>query len=196
MTKLLGSFVVVLLLVAAPAHAALFTLDEYSVSVHTTDPGLVLFENDILATPKQFSLDFVGDSETFTLFQVGTTETALNTDDLQPYDIEVDFNFIDPTFSGSADGITGAGWFLGSFGYVAWDNPLVLGFGNYGLLGITLENVTFGLPGSTQIDATFKLLRADGGTPTAVPEPASALLLGIGFVAMGAARQRRRPVVQ
>lgn len=193
MTKLIGSFVVALLLVASPAHAALFTLDQYSVSVHTTDPGLVLFENDLLTTPTSFYLDNVGQSKTLTLFNVGTTEAALNVDDLIPYNIEVDFNFTDPspTFGGSTNGITGAGWFLRSFGYVAWDNPLVLAFGNYGLLGVSLENATFGLPGSTKIDAKFTLLRADGSGPTSVPEPSSAILFGVGAVAMGAIRRRR-----
>ena len=58
----------------------------------------------------------------------------------------------------------GHGWFLGGLsGSGFFDNPLVLQFGNYGLLGVSLENATFGLPGSTSIDATFTLLRADGG---------------------------------
>ena len=196
MTKLLGSLAIALLVVAAPAQAALFTLDDYTVTVHKTDPGLVLFANEILQTPADtgfsFTLDSVGESKTFTLFELGTRETALNGDDLVPYSIEVDFDFSSPPpdFGGAADGITGAGWFLTSFGYVVWDNPLVLQFGNYGLLGITLENATFGLPGSTKIDATFTLLRADGGT-TVVPEPASALMLGVGVVALGAVRRRR-----
>ena len=194
MLKLLSAFVVALFLVATPAQAALFTLADFNVTVHEEDPGLVLFEKEILSTPTSFVLDLVGQSKTFTLFELGTKETALNPDDLKPYDIEVDFDFSTPLpgFGGAANGITGAGWFFGSFGYVAWDNPLLLQFGNYGLLGVTLENTTFGLPGSTKVDATFTLLRADGGTPTSVPEPASALLLGVGVVAMGAFRRQRR----
>lgn len=200
MTKLLGSFVVAMLFVAAPARAATFTLDSYTVKAHTTDPGLVLYANNLidLAGLKVLSFDLsaVGQSETFELFTLGTKENALNGDDLIPYDIEVDFDFTEPLpgFGGEANGITGAGWFLSNFGYVAWDNPAVLAFGSYGLLGVTLENATFGLPGSTKIDATFTLLRAD--RPTAVPEPSSAMLFGFGALAMGAIRRRRTPAVQ
>ena len=197
MSKFFGAFVVALLLVATPAQAALFTLESYSVDVRTEDPGLVLYENNLYSNALEFTLDSVGESKTFELFEIGTNETALNLDDLIPYEIDVDFNFSTPTgFEGEANGITGAGWFIGSFGYVAWDNPFVLEFGNYGLLAITLENDKFRLPGSTTIDATFTLLRADGGTySTAVPEPTSALLLGIGVLAMSAVR-RRQPLAQ
>ena len=87
---------------------------------------------------------------------------------MKPYDINVYFNFNTPlpAFEGAAGGITGALF----QGYVMWNNPLVLAFGNYGLLGISLENATFGLPGSTQIDATFSLIRADGGTNGGTPK--------------------------
>ena len=194
MRKLIGPLVAACLLVASPAHAALFTLDSYAVSLRTTDPGLVLFEDKLLGTPTTFTLDTVGEQETFTLFRIGTTENALNLDDAVPYSIEVAFGFGTPLpgFGGTTKGITGAGWFLGSFGYVLFDNPLVLEFGNYGRLGVSLENATFGLPGSTSIDATFTLLRADGGNPpTGVPEPSSAALFGFGALAIAAFRRRR-----
>ena len=44
--------------------------------------------------------------------------------------------------------------FLHSFGYVVWNNPAVLSFGNGGLLSVSLSNAVFGLPGSTAISAT------------------------------------------
>ena len=127
----------------------------------------MIFHDQHLATPQPFALDGVGDSETFTLFRIGTTEKALNGDDLIPYDIQVNFSFSEPqpAFEGPASGITGAGWFFGDFGYVAWNNPTVLQFGNYGLLGVTLENATFGLPGSTLI--------ANRSPPTTVRPPSS-----------------------
>jgi hypothetical protein len=190
MTKFVGAFVVALLLVAAPAYATSFTLNSYDVSVHTNDPGLVLFEVPKLGLPQIFELNTVGQWVSFTLFTLGTNEKALNADDLVPYDISVDFNFTDPTFGGAATGFTGAGWFFGSFGYVEWNNPRILDFGNYGQLAISLENATFPLGGSTDIDVKFTLLRADGGTAR-VPEPSSALLFGVGALAMGAIRRRR-----
>ena len=84
MSKLLAAFVVAFLLVAAPAHAALFTLASYSVDVRTEDPRLVLFEKTLYSNPLSFALNNVGESMTFALFEIGTKETALNLDDLIP----------------------------------------------------------------------------------------------------------------
>lgn len=192
MRKLLPLLTLALLAIAAPAHAALFTLDSYSISLRENDPGLVLFEDNLLKTPTSFSLDTVGQTASATLFRIGTKEAALNIDDLIPYDITVGFQFSSPWpgFGGTAEGLTGAGWFLKSFGYVAWDNPVVLNFGTTGQLGISLENASFDLPGSAAINATFKLLRADTSRPTAVPEPASALVLGLGAMCLVAFRRR------
>ena len=192
--KLIGPFVLALCLTASSAHASLFTLASYTVDLHTADPGLVLFEDNLLGTPTSFSLNSVGQENTVTLFRIGTNEGALNADDLVPYSIEVGFAFSTPApgFGGTAEGITGAGWFFSNFGYVVFDNPLVLSFGNTGLLGITLENETFGLPGSAKVDATFKLLRADSGLPASVPEPSSAALVGLGALAVASFRRRSR----
>lgn len=192
MRKLLPLLTLALLAIAAPAHAALFTLDSYSISLRENDPGLVLFEDELLKTPTSFDLNYVGQTASATLFRIGTKEAALNLDDLIPYDITVGFKFGTPWpgFGGTAEGITGAGWLLKSFGYVAWENPLVLNFGSTGQLGITLENAAFALPGSAAISATFKLLRADNSQPTAVPEPVSAFVLGVGVMCLAASRRR------
>jgi PEP-CTERM motif len=78
-----------------------------------------------------------------------------------------------------------------NFGYVLWENPLTLAFGQTGLLGITLTNATFGMPGSADIGATFKLLRADTATVVrSVPEPSAAMLLCVGVVAVLLCRRR------
>ena len=159
-------------------EASAFTLNSYAVTVHTTDPGLVLWEKDLLSTPDPFTLTAVGESVTQKLFQLGTNET-------------VAFNFVTPTFQGTTRGITGAGWWKQSFGYVVWDNPLTLAFGNTGLLGISLTNSTFGLPGATDISATFRLVQADTVTsPTAVPEPSSSMLLSVAAVGLLVRRRR------
>lgn len=173
--------------------ASTFTLESYAVRAHTSDPGLVLWTRNVLAADYTFDLDAVGDVQTAALFTIGTRERALNRDDLYPYSINVGFDFTapPPDFGGSAQGITGAAWFGRSFGYVLWDNPLTLAFGNTGLLGITLSHETFGLPGSANVDATFQLLRADTSAPaTAVPEPSSLLVLALG--AIGVALRRKR----
>jgi hypothetical protein len=192
---LFAPFVLALLLVASPAYAVQFTLESYSIDLRDHDPGLVLYSKNLYTKPIDFALNYVGHSETIKdLFEIGTYEGALNfEDDLKKYDIEASFKFSAPApaFDGEAGGYTGASWFIKSFGYVDWSNPFEVKFGTNGLLGITLEDVKFGLPGSAKVDATFTLLRKDSGSPTSVPEPASAALLGIGAIAMGVVRRRR-----
>ena len=105
--------------------------------------------------------------------------TAFNLDDLKPYPIAVDLAFSSPSLvGGSMGGVTGA---LGP-GYVLWDNPLLLNFGTNGVLSVSLTNAIFGLPGSVPIYAQFTLVSpGTGGGAVGVPEPASALLVGLGF---------------
>jgi hypothetical protein len=171
------------------ARATTFELESYTVTLHNTDPGLVLWSSDILNAPTSFTLDAVGDVFSAALFTLGTNESALNLDDLAPYPIDVALAFSAPgTFGGVATGLTGAAWFFGSFGYVGWDNPLVLAFGESGLLSVSLSNAKFGLPGYATIGVTFELLRADARS---VPEPAALALLGVGAT-LAALRIRRR----
>jgi hypothetical protein len=189
--KCLASLVFLVVCSAVPAHALSVSVD-YSVSVHNADPGLAVWSNPSGGS-LSFDLGSTGDAFSTTLFELGTDETALNRDDVIPYSINVDFDFTSPDgLSGTASGITGAAWLGRSFGYVVWDNPLVLAFGNYGSLGISLTNATFGLPGATPVGATFTLLQADGssGGGTRVPEPSSAILFGLGAVALAATKHR------
>jgi hypothetical protein len=181
------------LAIAVPAQATSFRLDSYSVSFNDNDPGLVLWTLDLPGVPTLFDLNTVGESFTTALFRIGTSEVALNVDDLLPKAIDVAFNFglPEPGYAGSAVGLTGAAWFLQSFGYVVWDDQLKLAFGNTGLLGVNLSDAVFGLPGKADVSATFTLLRADSGTPAPVPEPSSLALLGMGVAALAAARKRR-----
>ena len=202
MRKLVVALTLGILLAAAPAHAALFTLS--SVNVNYNQSGLALNWSSPItnSNPLSFSLATVGETYEAALFQIGTNQNSLNVQSVIPQEISVALNFTAPPpgFAGTGNGLTGAGWFFGNFGYVVWNNPAVLSFGNGGLLGVSLSNVTFGMPGSATVSATFKLLQASSPItpgsqpPVGVPEPSSALMLilGSGVLAMVPIRRRRQ----
>ena len=181
---------------ASRADASSFTLDSFTVSYNSTTPGLALWETSLLSGPTDFTLNNVGDTFSTALFRLGTNDSSLNLTDLIPQPISVAFNFSNPLpgFGGISDGLTGAAWFGTSFGYVVWDNPALLSFGTNGLLGVTLSNAAFGMPGYAAVNGTFTLVRPDGGT-TSVPEPATLPLMAIGFAAILLVRARR-PLAQ
>ncbi len=182
MTKKHVSFAIALFTAtfASTASASVFTLSDYTVTYQTKDPGLVLWESDILPNGSTFTLDSVGDAFTSALFRIGTKEEALNLDDLAPKAINVSFQFTTPppAFGGSASGVSGAFWIGEDVGYVLWDNPLLLSFGTTGLLAVSLSNALFTLPGAADVYARFELKRADIGTP----EPATLMLMAIGLI--------------
>ena len=139
-----------------------------------------------------FSLDSGDPTEIIKLFTIGTKETALNLDDLVPYDIKVGLGFSSPsTFDGSVTGATGALWLGQSFGYVHWNDPVQLAFGpgNSGLLQVALSNVAFGSPGASTFYSTFTLLK---DAQYSTPEPVLLALLGIGAVVAAMRRRARR----
>ena len=180
---------------ASSASATTFTLADYDVDARSTDPGLVLWVEELLAAPFTFDLDTVGQTRTVELFEVGTKEGTVNLfEDTRSYPITVGFTFSSPVFPGGTGTATGtsAGHtiLIADWATVSWNNPLVMAFGLTGQLGIWLENVSFGVPGSTTIDAKFKLLQQDVSAAP-VPEPASMILFGSGLAA-GAAMLRRR----
>jgi hypothetical protein len=192
MTKKLVLFATSLFAItlASTANASVFTLNDYTVTYQTSDPGLVLWESDILASGSTFTLDSVGDAFTASLFTIGTNELALNLDDLAPKDINVAFQFTapPPAFGGATNGISGAFWLGTGVGYVLWESPLLLSFGTTGVLAITLSNALFTLPGAAEIYARFELVRADIGTP----EPAAIVFMIMGaLLAMSALWARR-----
>ena len=71
MVRSVGLFIVALLFAATPARATQFTLADSAYSAPYCGPGSRRVQNKILSALTSFSLDFVGDSETFTLFELG-----------------------------------------------------------------------------------------------------------------------------
>jgi hypothetical protein len=201
MRKLALALSLAILLVAAPARAASFTLS--SLNVNLNQGGLALNWTSLLSGPLSFNVNNIGQTYTANLFTLSTKQSSLNLQSLIPHTINVGLGFTAPPpgFSGSSNGLTGAGWFLGNFGYVVWNNPSVMSFGTAGLLAVSLTNATFGLPGSATIAATFQLLQnsltppviptTPTQPPVQVPEPTSMLLVGLGGGVLAMLRARR-----
>src|SRR5262249_42215972 len=123
-----------LLLPNNQALAASFVLSSYDVTSHDVDPGLRVTATNLLALPHPFTLNSIGDQDSATLFHLSTDEVAVNLDDWIPYPVSVALHFSSPVpFSAVQTGNTGAFWFLLGFGYVSWDAPAIVSFGNGGL---------------------------------------------------------------
>lgn len=204
MKKLLVGFASMLLLAAmvGTAGATSFTLGSIDVSLHDTDPGLVLGVDQNLATPITFDLNNVGDSFTANLFTITTDESSVNEgEDTVAYPISATFNFTDPSMNAVDTGSTYGTYdlFLGFIQYnnqahVTWDDPVSFNFGNTGQFSLDLSDLTFNLLagyGQGDVYGTMTLTQADTDPPTPTPEPATMLLFGTGLAGLAGSRRRK-----
>ena len=171
------------------AMATTFTLDSYTVNFRDQDPGLVLYANNILSEPSTADLT-VGQSYTFDLFSIGTTEHYVNWDDRAEYAISVDFDFAAPSdINESIVGESDGHWRMvgDDFGTVDWNNPATFSYGNGGLFTIALSDVSFGTPGSATVTATLDFV----SDSAPVPEPATILLMGAGLLGLVGYKRKR-----
>jgi hypothetical protein len=132
MTKLrfIGTVVAVMAM-ASPVHASSFVVDDYSVLLNTTDPGLRLYAADVMVDNYAFELNGVGQVHTTGLFRIGTEEVSIERDDQASKPISVSFAFSAPTpfaetAAGTTDGFielfTTCGLIAGGCGELDWAN--------------------------------------------------------------------------
>lgn len=188
---------------AGPVQATVFE-GTFSVTARSDDPGLVI-DAAVLGGGAFSTPDIAeGSSHTFNLFAMWTDEHTVDADDQIARPISVAFSFTMPspsfatTLEGETDGVRKLGGIF-QYGKVTWDGPVVLSYpqGGDGSLKITLSDATFndgffGLTAGWRHGAMITATFANLADSTAVPEPASLAILGLGLAGLGFAARRRQ----
>lgn len=207
MTKTVNSLCVLIVgglavLSAPDAHAIPISV-QYTVSVNSADPGLVVQTMDLAGNP-YFDDLALGVPVSFELFRIWTDETAVNVgeDDVAKAATVLWSFFYPPGGSVSVGATFGSSLFQLGFldaGQVTWSNPTVIDFANGAQIQISLSDETFnaaslssiffdltpGFDHGANVTATMTLTRAP------VPEPSSLMLLGLGLGGAWTASRRR-----
>ncbi|MEM6480738.1 MAG: VPLPA-CTERM sorting domain-containing protein [Pseudomonadota bacterium] len=183
---------------ATGAHATTFTVDAANSSVSLTETGSgficsltncgvdVSLASGLSGT--SFDLDNPGDVETFDFLTFGGRGVGLNT-----YDIEATLAFSSPILSITSGGSGGVLVFGGSIaaGLLEWDDvPATVFLSDGSEITVDFEggfDVFLGHSVTTTASLTLESV-----SPSAVPLPASGLLLLGGFGGLALLRRRRR----
>ncbi len=164
------------------------------------EPGLVM-ATSASSGAFSFDLDTAGQSTTFNLFNIWATEASTAGNNTQTSAIQAAFNFAGIGASGTVNGSTrGVSSFFGIVqnASLSWAGPLVLNFGNGGVLSIALSGNTnfntgiFGLSSGPANGATVTATATLVAAPAPVPLPASGLALLAALGGAGAFLRRRQ----
>ena len=164
-----------------------------------SSPGLVVNTSQMSGSTS-FNLN-VGQSTTFDLFDIWTNDTVINGQDTTPQSITVGFSLSQPSTSGTVTGSSrGNSAFIFQWGSVDWQAPVMLAFGNGGMLSIALSNETFnfgilGLGAGQANGATVQATATYVSAPAPIPLPAAGFGLLAGLGALGMVRRRRSRIV-
>ncbi|WP_146188837.1 VPLPA-CTERM sorting domain-containing protein [Albidovulum aquaemixtae] len=160
-----------------------------------SSPGLV-----VNASPTSGPLNLnltVGQSVTFDLFDIWTNDPLINGSDTTPQSIFVDFDIGRSGGVGALNGTTqGNTAFIFQYGSVNWQAPLMLAFGNGGLMQISLSNEifnfgVFGLSAGQANGATVQATATLIAAPVPLPAAGLGLLAGLGGLALVRRRRMR-----
>jgi hypothetical protein len=146
---------------------------------------------------QHFVLTNVDDSFTFNVGSVAFNEASIGGQERDDLQLGANLSFADALGSVTvpAIGVAHAGTVTNDSAVdfsVSWA-PLSFSFGQGGLLGVSLNPLSFTGTGSIDQTATVTLLRAEGPQgAVGVPEPGSLALAGLGLLLLGGSARRTR----
>jgi hypothetical protein len=200
--KLLAT-IAALALASTSAHATTVIEGQSSVTLHQSDPGLVLAATPLAFGPITLDLNpatgSIPSARVVDVFGISSPESTVNLfEDTDSFDIAVAFSFANPlgvagsSITGTTRGVYTL--FTNGFGRVTWDGPQTFTFGNGGSFSVALRDTNFAIGGgTTNVAGEFRLLNE---SISAVPEPATWAMMLLGFGAVGVATRRRRDRVR